>query len=68
MKYRFIQDDDCHWYLIPADKHREFIEWAYGDGGDGFTPMVALPQWATICPGSPSDYNFADPILDWRDE
>lgn len=23
----FIQDDACHWYLIPEDKIKEFNEW-----------------------------------------
>lgn len=24
---RFIQDDDGHWYLIPAGEYQEFIKW-----------------------------------------
>lgn len=23
-KFRFIQDDSCHWYLIPLNRTREF--------------------------------------------
>jgi hypothetical protein len=26
-RYCFAQDNDSHWYLIPADKHGEFHEW-----------------------------------------
>lgn len=39
MKYRFIQDEDCHWYLIPADKVDDFNRWVecgpYWDGYEG---------------------------------
>ncbi len=26
-KFRLIQDDDCHWYVIRADQSDEFYEW-----------------------------------------
>lgn len=25
--YRLIQDDDCHWYLIPYDLQPQFERW-----------------------------------------
>ena len=25
--FRLIQDQDCHWYLIPSDKVEEFCWW-----------------------------------------
>lgn len=64
MKYRFMQDDDCHWYLIPADKHQEFGDWVYGD--EGVVAGTPQPEWAEMLSGSPSEYNFAAPVLDWR--
>ena len=24
---RFVQDDDCHWYLIPAELYNKFRPW-----------------------------------------
>ena len=27
MRYRFVQDDDCHWYSIPANRYKDFQEW-----------------------------------------
>jgi len=27
MKYKFIRDDDCHWYMIPVDQVDKFEEW-----------------------------------------
>lgn len=26
-RFRFVQDDSCHWYAIPADKDKEFDRW-----------------------------------------
>lgn len=28
--FRLIQDQDCHWYLIPSDKVEEFNLWTDG--------------------------------------
>lgn len=25
--YKLIQDDDCHWYVIPAELEEKFQEW-----------------------------------------
>jgi hypothetical protein len=25
--YRFVQDDSCHWYIIPLAKEKEWWEW-----------------------------------------
>lgn len=27
MRYKFVQDDDCHWYMIPPEREKEFDEW-----------------------------------------
>lgn len=27
MRYRFVRDDDFHWYLIEADQYDKFHEW-----------------------------------------
>lgn len=26
-RYRLVQDDDCHWYLIPFNQEKVFREW-----------------------------------------
>lgn len=26
-RFRFMQDNDSHWYLIPEDQQQHFIEW-----------------------------------------
>lgn len=26
-RFRFVQDDDCHWYAIPANKMKAFDRW-----------------------------------------
>lgn len=27
VRLRFVQDDSCHWYVIPADKDEAFVLW-----------------------------------------
>lgn len=26
-RYSLLQDDDCHWYVVPVDKIEEFVAW-----------------------------------------
>jgi len=28
MRYRFLQDNDCHWYLIPEEQAQVFEQWS----------------------------------------
>ena len=53
MKYMLIQDNDCHWYVIPADKFAEFDKWLADL--DSYTP---LPGWAKSVGGAPSLVTF----------
>jgi hypothetical protein len=58
-RFRFVQDDDAHWYLIPAHKRKQFDKWVeagpYWDNykGEDFS------KDAIGC--SPSQYTFTDP-------
>jgi len=57
VRFRLVQDDDGHWYLIQADKEEVFNTWVaagpYWDGyeGEHFEPLG----------GSPSNVTFTDP-------
>ena len=58
-RWRFVQDDSCHWYAIPAERDVEFERWvrsfeeetdAY-DGPDFGDYRLAM---------NPSSYSFVD--------
>ena len=55
-KYILIQDDDSHWYVIPADKEQEWHEWCDIDPDDerSWTP----PDFAESVGGSTSLVKF----------
>lgn len=38
--YRMVQDQACHWYIIPIDKDREFDDWSMLDSDE--VPDYAL--------------------------
>lgn len=50
MKYFLDQDEDCHWYLIPADKRAEWE--AFRDDPE------YLPEWAEPLGGGPNRVEF----------
>lgn len=54
MRYLLTQDDDCHWYVIPADKQDEFDDFIYGDDHNEW------PDWAHRVGGAPSMVTFTD--------
>lgn len=51
-----VQDDSCHWYLIPAERRAEwgrFVDVMENGDGDADTP-----SWATRLGGAPSLIEF----------
>ena len=59
VKYRFVQDDDCHWYLIMADDYELFCIWVkdspYWDEYKG-------PCFDENRCDSPECYTFDNPV------
>ena len=54
-RYRLMEDNDGHWYIIPAAKVEEFWAWikAMEDHGDmnnahGFIPLGGSPHSVTF--------------------
>lgn len=47
-----VQDDDCHWYIIPVDKAAEFYNWC--DDEDNWD----TPDYATEVGGNPQRVVF----------
>lgn len=59
MRYLLVQDDDCHWYIIPADKRDAFFAWLEGqDASDGYAP-----DWANRFGGGPESVTFEKPEI-----
>jgi hypothetical protein len=56
MRYRMVQDDDCHWYLIPANRSFEFDTWRESDDYQAGIE----PDWAHRIDG-PHRLTFTDP-------
>ena len=48
-----VQDDSCHWYVIPADKVGEWEAW------DKFEDGV-VPAWAEAVGGAPLRVRFRE--------
>lgn len=57
-RYRLVQDDSSHWYVIPAEKSEEWS--VFEEDEDNWN----VPEWATSLNGSPHNVTFSD----WRDE
>lgn len=53
------QDHDCHWYMIPADKRREWSEFLSIDPDDDRSWDV--PEWAHGLGGGPEQVEFILP-------
>lgn len=60
-RYFLDQDNDCHWFLVEADKRAEWEAWLEIDSGDekSWTP----PNCAEELPGGPSDVIFENPTF-----
>lgn len=50
-EYVLVQDDDCHWYVIPDGRENEFDAAILGED-----PQV--PDWAEEVGGSPTRVKF----------
>ena len=62
IRYRFVQDDDSHWYYIPADKKEQFnqwVEWFEDQAGD---EPESFDQYRIN--GYPGNITFTDPQED----
>lgn len=56
-RFRFVRDDDCHNYIIPADKAQEWDDLIYGPEENLWANW---PDWAERIDGVNS-YSFLDP-------
>lgn len=59
-RYRFAQDDDGHWYLLPIDLEAMFFQMlddGESDGWEGFNTKFYQYNISS----SPSGYTFTNP-------
>jgi len=54
-KYFLVRDNDCHWYIIEADKQSEWNDWVDLDGDD--ERCWNVPEFAQAI-DSPSEIKF----------
>lgn len=56
LRFCLVEDTDCHWYVIPAERVSEWNRFAaFSDDEDS-----DAPDWARRVPGSPSLVTFND--------
>lgn len=59
-RYLLDQDDSCHWYIVPVDRHEAFSAWTEGEYDDDPEP----PEGVTRIGGWPGLVTFTDPRID----
>ena len=58
MEHILIQDNDGHWYVIPADRGKDFNQWLELDPDDD--KSWTKPEYADDVGGSPTLVKFKD--------
>jgi hypothetical protein len=61
-RYFFAQDDDSHWYMVPASRRAEWDAWQRADYSDEYDIAAEANGWRTG--GGIEGYTFADPRED----
>lgn len=59
MKYKFVQDDDCHWYLIPEELHTLFLQMEENGEADWWCEFNN--KFEQYCCDHPSNYLVENP-------
>lgn len=65
--YCLIQDDDAHWYVIPAKKLKateSYFRKVYHFWHDGKGDLPPEPSWLVRVGGSPSSVKFTSYVID----
>ena len=64
-EFMLVQDSDCHWYFIPADKEKDFCKWAELDAMNEKSWIP--PGYAVRVGGCPSLVKFQMYRIDKND-
>lgn len=57
MRYILVQDNDCHWYIIPVDRIDDWDEWCKSNEWEA-------PRYAASVGGHPSLVTFTNPKIE----
>jgi hypothetical protein len=61
LRWRLVEDEDGHWYVIPADKERDFDFWVEATQTEQEDKRLGTDFEQYRLPGSPSNITFVDP-------
>lgn len=56
-RFQFLQDDDCHWYMVPAGSREAFDQWVHNSEEEDF-PGPDFEKYRVG--GGIGNYSFAD--------
>lgn len=59
MLWCLIQDEDCHWYIIPYDMQEQWDKWLQSDDYE----LGNIPVWAISLNGGPSQVTFDSYVI-----
>lgn len=54
--FRFVQDDDCHWYLIPSKEYSKFVVMSEDSSSGVCTDVEFINAWDEYRCEHPSRY------------
>lgn len=57
-----VQDEDCHWFVIPAARADEWDGWCQ-DVAEDMTCSLELPCWAERVNGAASRVEFSGYVI-----
>jgi hypothetical protein len=60
-RFFLAQNNDCHWYLVPCDRRKEWDAWRSIDEDD--ERAWTAPDYAKLIGGSPSLITFTNPEI-----
>lgn len=60
LEFFLIQDNDCHWYIVPLARREDWYDWVDSEDAD----LGIVPEWVSLVDGSPSRIMFKK----WRSE
>ena len=56
MNYQIVNDDDGHWYVIPAARAGRWLAWLTSENAE----LGRIPEWAEPINGGPSRVLFKE--------
>jgi hypothetical protein len=68
MKYFMAQDESCHWYVVRADKYKEWVAWTEPDYAFSDFDPDGYTEFAYRIGGWPGMIHFENPVIDTTGE